>query len=86
MGTVYVSINSLYRNGNIQGITDKAGEGKLLIGLIIIILMWGGFLFHPVIISIIKGNPIWLFLYALFPIEAIIVSLLTSIIIKITEQ
>ena len=48
--------------------------------------MWGGFLFHPVIISIIKGNPIWLFLYALFPIEAIIVSLLTSIIIKITEQ
>ena len=60
------------------------GEGKLLIGLIIIILMWGGFLFHPVIISIIKGNPIWLFLYALFPIEAIIVSLLTSIIIKIT--
>lgn len=54
---------------------------KHIIGLLIIAVLWLAILFNPVIISFYCGNPLYLLLYIMFPIEMIVGIFTTKIIL-----
>ena len=68
-----------------RAIISKLKDIKDLILVIVLIILWLLICLNPIIIAIYKGNPAWLLLYLVVPVEVFIGSLITTFITTIIK-